>query len=772
MRFVYILSEDKISIEVQKNREKLSPFIRIKKDIDDLSHKLVRKDDKIIWQFIQLLNQSYPPYAIYKEYFSVELVKLLKQSNFIFSKTSNKSSLKKLNNYSSLEKQITQNSKYIIVPKKLKILIHSILKSKVSVSFYFEFDEIEKDISVNYDFLVPLLGTKSLAIIEKIQKDLLLNLFYDICHEHISDISYLTFDELVKLNEHELIHIQYISNSKQNKSVEFISNTLFKMNIFHQENLEEKELDFYYSVLQNYLQNKKYIDYDDKIILFDEKDIIEKLDNKTLLKVFSYNLNQDIRVFIDKILSIMPSIVQTSISKKLQTLGFKATLKGYQEEGVLWLYNLHHNKIDGGLLADEMGLGKTIQVIAFLLLSRKKHHLIIAPASLVHNWKNEILKFTTLTEKDISLSIDNSNFITILSYEYARSNIEGLKNIAFDIVVMDESQKIKNHKTQIFNAVIQLQREFTIIMTGTPIENSLNDLWNMLFTINPSLHELYTQKIQPLLSNLDEYNEAIELTINMLYPIMLQRKKKQVLDLPDRTTETILIDFSNIEKEKYTQLVKTFTSALKSGLSGRIQSIALEGLLRLRQYCSIHNIVPSSLLATTDISDSKVDKVIEIVKHSIKSQEKIIIFSQFTSSLDQLETCFKGYEYLRLDGSTSKIHRNTYVKQFQDPMSQYKIFLISLKAGGVGLNLTTAKTAILLEPWWNPAVEEQAFARIDRIGQLKKTKIYRLIYKDSIEEKINTLIEHKQDIFDSMSSVLINKKYLEMEIARDIFKIL
>ena len=152
--------------------------------------------------------------------------------------------------------------------------------------------------------------------------------------------------------------------------------------------------------------------------------------------------------------------------------------------------------------------------------------------------------------------------------------------------------------------------------------------------------------------------------------------------------------------------------------------------------------------------------------------KKIIIFSQFTSSLDQLELIFKGYEYLRLDGSTPKKHRDTYVKQFQDPMSKYKIFLISLKAGGVGLNLTTAKTAILLEPWWNPAVEEQAFARIDRIGQLKKTKIYRLIYKDSIEEKINTLIEQKQDIFDSMSSVLINKKYLEMEIARDVFKIL
>lgn len=337
---------------------------------------------------------------------------------------------------------------------------------------------------------------------------------------------------------------------------------------------------------------------------------------------------------------------------------------------------------------------------------------------------------------------------------------------------MDESQKIKNHKTQIFNAIIQIKRDFTIIMTGTPIENSLNDLWNMLFTINPSLHELYISKIQPLLLDNENYSKAIELTINMLYPIMLQRKKNEVLNLPNRDTATLFIEFTNQEEMAYKQLVNTFTSALKSGLSGRIQSIALEGLLRLRQYCSIHSIVPQSLLATTNLIDNKINKTMELIEESIISNEKIIVFSQFTSSLDKLELLFQesNYNYLRLDGSTTKINRNQYVEQFQNQTSGYDIFLISLKAGGVGLNLTSARSAILFEPWWNPAVEEQAFARIDRIGQLKTTKIYRLIYKDSIEEKISNLVKQKQGIFDSMSSFLSSSKNLEMQIAKDIFK--
>ena len=545
------------------------------------------------------------------------------------------------------------------------------------------------------------------------------------------------------------------------------------MKIFDKDNLEIKQLDFYYTILQNYLQNKSYVEFENQIILLDEKNLIQDIDNTTLLKVFSYNLKEDIRLFIDNILNLKINIEKNYIVEELRNNQFNATLKDYQEDGVLWLYNLYKNNIDGGLLADEMGLGKTIQVIAFLLLSKTKSNLIIAPASLIHNWKKEILKFTELNENDISLSIEQDKFISIVSYEYARSKIDDIKQQQYDILIMDESQKIKNHKTQIFNAITQIKRSFTVIMTGTPIENSLNDLWNMLFSINPSLHELFINKIQPLLSNNEEYSKAIELTINMLYPIMLQRRKSQVLDLPKRETKTIFIDFSKEEAERYKKLVNIFSSALESGLSGRIQSIALEGLLRLRQYCSIHKIVPNSLLTTYDLADSKMNITHKLIHESLEKNEKVIVFSQFTSSLDELEKLFKenNFSYLRLDGSTTNANRNKYVSQFQNKNSNIQIFLISLKAGGVGLNLTNARTAILFEPWWNPAVEEQAFARIDRIGQLQTTKIYRLIYKNSIEENIDKLIHKKQNIFDNMSTFLVGAKSLKMEVARDIFKI-
>ena len=772
MRFVYILVNDKIQIEIQKNRDKLSPFIRNKKIISNLYADLKIENDKRIFQYIKLLNQTQPPFEIGKDFLSSELIKIIEDSNFIFSKVNIKSSLKKLTNFSSLNTLVYKKDYEIISPKKLKIIIDKFYKDKVSVLFYFEFDEIEKDVSINYDFQIPLVKSKEIAIISNVEKTKLLNLYKSIVNQDIMHSKYITIDKLNQLNENELINIQYKSESKKQKSVDFVSNTLFKMNIFDKDSLSNQELDFYYSMLENYLQNKNYIDYDDKIVLFNEEDIIIDIDNKTLLKVFSYNLNQDIRIFIDKVINVKSLIDKKELIEKLKSCGFNATLKNYQEYGVQWLYNLYKNNIDGGLLADEMGLGKTIQVIAFILLSKSKNNLIITPASLVHNWKNEILKFTDIAENDISLSIENNSFITILSYEYVRSKIEILQEQDFDILIMDESQKIKNHKTQIFNAIIQIKRDFTIIMTGTPIENSLNDLWNMLFTINPSLHELYISKIQPLLLDNENYSKAIELTINMLYPIMLQRKKNEVLNLPNRDTATLFIEFTNQEEMAYKQLVNTFTSALKSGLSGRIQSIALEGLLRLRQYCSIHSIVPQSLLATTNLIDNKINKTMELIEESIISNEKIIVFSQFTSSLDKLELLFQesNYNYLRLDGSTTKINRNQYVEQFQNQTSGYDIFLISLKAGGVGLNLTSARSAILFEPWWNPAVEEQAFARIDRIGQLKTTKIYRLIYKDSIEEKISNLVKQKQGIFDSMSSFLSSSKNLEMQIAKDIFK--
>ena len=774
MRFIYIISDNEIIIEVQQNRDKLSPFIRNKKQIYNLEEKLSNNTDKIIFQFVKFLNQTYPPYTIPNEFIFNELIELIEETKFIFFKKNKNASLKKIIDYSLLNNLIKNNKKIEIKPNKIIIRIQKILKEKVKVKYFFNTNEIQKLIPIDYNFYIPILETKQIGYINKNFIEFANKQFSKVISKNMEKTTYLTFNELKKINEYELFKIEYQSIQKNKSNISFVSNNLFRMNIFNKDNLKNEDLDFYYTILQNYLNNKNFIEYRNEIILFDEKKILEDIDSKTLLNVFSYKLKNDIQEFINKLSNIQLKINKHKLLSILKEKKLNATLKSYQEDGVLWLYNLYKNEIKGGLLADEMGLGKTLQVIAFILISKAKKILIISPASLTHNWKNEILKFTNYSENDISLDLTNNNVtITILSYETVRSKIEIIKKNQYDILVMDESQKIKNHQTQIFQAVNQIKRDFTIIMTGTPIENSLNDLWNMLFTINPSLHELYTKKIQPLLKDIRSHNKAIELTIKILYPIMMQRRKKDVLELPHRDTQTIFIEFTKEEKIKYKQLVNIFISAIKSGLSGRIQSIALEGLLRLRQFCSIHSIVPQTLINTNNLIDSKLNKVLKITKDCITNNEKIIIFSQFTDSLDKLGNTLNlnNLKYLRLDGSTTKKNRNLIVNKFQKRDSGYDIFLISLKAGGVGLNLTSATNAILLEPWWNPAVEEQAFARIDRIGQNKETKIYRLIYKDSIEEKINSLIEQKQNMFISMTNLLVNRKNLEMEVAKDIFQI-
>ena len=229
MRFVYILVNDKIQIEIQKNRDKLSPFIRNKKIISNLYADLKIENDKRIFQYIKLLNQTQPPFEIGKDFLSSELIKIIEDSNFIFSKVNIKSSLKKLTNFSSLNTLVYKKDYEIISPKKLKIINFKFYKDKVSVLFYFEFDEIEKDVSINYDFQIPLVKSKEIAIISNVEKTKLLNLYKSIVNQDIMHSKYITIDKLNQLNENELINIQYKSESKKQKSVDFVSNTLFKI---------------------------------------------------------------------------------------------------------------------------------------------------------------------------------------------------------------------------------------------------------------------------------------------------------------------------------------------------------------------------------------------------------------------------------------------------------------------------------------------------------------------------------------------------------------
>lgn len=776
MKFISIFNEKCISIEVQSNRDRLSPFIRNQAIMSDLYNSLFSEIDKTIFCFLKLLNKTNPPFIIDNEFISPEILDLIFKSNFCFIKSKN-SSLKRIN---FIPKNFLQNINTVncyIIPESLEIHIEEFYKTKVKIKIYLKFRELESLVPINYDFLVPLVDSKKLAFIDSTAKNLLIDLFESITHTKIND-DILSIKAMENLNLLDNINIKYLSKSSNtNKNIRFVSNSLFKLNVFTKDNLSQEDTDFYSSIINGYLDNKNYVEYNSSIIILNDSNLIEEIEDKVFLKIISNDINLNSKDFLYKILNIREQNEIRDINTELLKLGFNITLKDYQIHGVAWLLKLYENKIRGGLLADEMGLGKTIQVISFLLLVHPKNCLIVVPASLIHNWKNEIEKFTNFFQDKVSLDINKISTLTIVSYETVRNNIIDLQKYPFDILILDESQKIKNDNTQVFNAVKNLQRFFTIVVTGTPIENSLNDLWSMILTIDYGLLELYSNKIKPLLADCGEnsYKKATALTIKIFYPIILQRKKEDVLSLPNQNVKTLLIDFNDKEEIIYQKLIKVFSSALTSGLSGRIQSIALEGLLRLRQYCSLHKTIPNTLINENDIknaNDSKISKTLDIVKNSIQHNEKIIIFSQFTKTLDKLEPILKSfnYSYLRLDGSVSKKKREQFLNLFQHT-DDYPVFLISLRAGGFGLNLTSAKNIILLEPWWNPAVEEQAFARIHRIGQLQETTVYRLIYRNSIEEKIDNLLEQKKGIFNEMSSVLINTKSLEMEIIKDVFSI-
>lgn len=772
MRFVYIVTEDSIDVEIQKYRERLSPFIRSKSIVSGVNSKLKLQADKNISIYLSLLKSIFPPYKIPRIYLTKDIVNEIEKSKFIFERKSKNGSLERLKTIPKRLYDIPrENESSSVVFDVLQIYIEGVKRIGYDVRICAKSKEYSIEIPPSYNLNIPLIDRKTFASIDVNSINALKEKFGKWCGLDLEN-KILSDKDLKELNNNKEVNIKYISNRK-NKSVHYVSRSLFKVGAYQNIDLTKEEVKYYNDILIAYLNEKKYVEYNDKVIFIDDeltKNFIEKLDSRILQKLFSDDVSCN--DFIRRISSIDTVFNKNEVGNKLKDIGFNAELKEYQKEGVSWLLNLYFNDVEGCLLADEMGLGKTIQLISFLLISNVNKILIIVPASLIHNWENELRKFTNYYENDISISLDKDRKICIISYEFARSKIHSLQEIQYDVLVLDESQKIKNVNTQIFSSIKHINRKFTVIMTGTPVENSLDDLWTMLYAVKADLHSLYVNKVAKLLLTKESYTKAISLTIKLLHPIILQREKKDVLNLPKRVDKRVFIEFSKDEKLIYEKLVNIFASSLSSGLSGRVQTIALEGLLRLRQYCSIHSTIPDSLISTRRVVDSKMEHSKRIIELCISVNEKIVIFSQFTKTLDVIQTMLdeQKYKYVRLDGSMSKQKRKYNINKFQNNQ-KYNVFLVSLRAGGVGLNLTSARNALLFEPWWNPAVEEQAFSRIDRIGQENNITIYRLIYKDSVEEKIETILENKKEIYNDLTSMLINIKSMQSEITKEIFGI-
>lgn len=458
--------------------------------------------------------------------------------------------------------------------------------------------------------------------------------------------------------------------------------------------------------------------------------------------------------------------INTKIPKKLNT-----ELRTYQKIGYKWLKTLEQYKM-GGILADDMGLGKTVQVLTVILSyiqenkEKAKNSIIVCPSSLTLNWYNEIQKFTP-TIKTLVISGDylerkrkietiNNYQIVITSYDSLKRDIDLYTQYNFKYIVADEAQYIKNNNTKNSKAVKLINAETKFALTGTPIENSLSELWSIFDFIMPGYLYKYKKFKElyeiPIIKNQDE--EKMNKLKKQIEPFILRRTKSEVLtELPDKTV-TIL---SNEMKEEQYSIYMSYMAQARDEIMYQIDMKGFEKsqikilslLMRLRQICC-H---PKLFLSEYTGESSKLNQCIEIIQDAVLGEHKILLFSSYTSMFEIIEEQLKKLKinYLKLTGQTKVGERIKLVDEF-NTNKDIKVFLISLKAGGTGLNLTGADMVIHYDPWWNLSAENQATDRTYRIGQKKNVQVYKLITKNSIEEKIYELQQKKAKLIDNMLS--------------------
>lgn len=433
--------------------------------------------------------------------------------------------------------------------------------------------------------------------------------------------------------------------------------------------------------------------------------------------------------------------------------GVNAELRPYQLAAYQWMHDLSAMSW-GGILADDMGLGKTLQAITFIqwrLEKKQGPHLIIVPKSLLHNWESEWLRFTGLKpwiHQGLSRQSTKAELakhkLIVVSYGTLLRDEELFTQIKFDTIIFDEAQAIKNPATKTRQTAGKLSGSFKLVMTGTPIENSLIDLYSLLSLVNPGI--LGSQKQFQHRFN-DQKPESMALLKEMIYPFMLRRLKAQVAaDLPEKMVVERIIDMDEDQAEQYETMRRHYLDLFQQKTEAEWKKSAflvLKGMNELRQICN----APSMLEGHIGLGAKIKELMYEL--EEIIPNHKVLIFSQYVKMLRLVEHQIKqkGWGYVQLDGKTKD--RAQVVQSFQEN-PEVRIFLISLKAGGTGLNLTQAEYVYLLDPWWNPAAEQQAIDRAHRIGQTNKVIAYKFICKGSIEEKVLEMQRHKQHLSDSV----------------------
>ncbi|ELC8427987.1 DEAD/DEAH box helicase [Clostridium perfringens] len=511
--------------------------------------------------------------------------------------------------------------------------------------------------------------------------------------------------------------------------------------------------------LENIKDNEVYIDKS-KVLY-----IQEKLKDRTLSFIKGGNVLQE----------IVGKLLNKEFKRKLVPKALNAELRPYQKEGFKWINEITDLGF-GGILADDMGLGKTLQIIAFLLSQKKSKSIVVVPTSVIYNWMDEFEKFApsiriglvhgSKSKRDkvlrdfkrgLGIKIEEENLkeksyekydVLLTTYGTLKNDEKAYENLSFDYCIIDEAQNIKNPTAQATLSVKNIKSRCNIALTGTPIENNLMELWSIFDFVMPGY--LFTKERFRERFILDESNLS-ELK-SLITPFILRRLKEDVLsELPEKLEKKYLVEMKGKQKQLYSFYVKAIKNQLNenksSEKSGRDKINLFAYLTKLREIC----LDPSLVVPDYTGESSKLTVVKEIVKDASESGKKILLFSQFTSVLKKIEEDFKKEEisYLYLDGGTSAKDRVERVKKFNED-SNIKVFLISLKAGGVGLNLTSASMVIHFDPWWNPAVEDQATDRAHRFGQENKVEVIKLVAKDTIEEKIVLMQEDKRELIKSL----------------------
>lgn len=527
---------------------------------------------------------------------------------------------------------------------------------------------------------------------------------------------------------------------------------------------------------------------------FNSFDVYRNDENKFTVKTYRAGLINELKnlgvelVLSDKFKEFWEQMSTFSTHDGLQLPEHAtAEFREYQLKGYGWLWFMYKYGLNG-ILADDMGLGKTLQALTVLQKAKEVDGpmptLVICPTTVVFNWESEIQKFAPelsclklsgADRKSLFKEIPNYD-VVITSYALIRRDIKHFKDINFRYIILDESQNIKNAMSQTAQAVKQLQATHKLALSGTPIENKLEELWSVFDFLMPgfllTMAEFNSRYVNPIMERQDK---TVEKRLKLqIYPFILRRMKRDVAkDLPDKVENIAYCELTDEQKDFYLQVLDStkeelFKSIEQNGLEKSRLSI-FSALLRLRQICCHPRLYDKENVKHI-MSSGKFEKLKVMLEEIISEGHRVLLFSQFVNMLDIVKGWLEreGIEYEYLTGKTKD--RQAAVEHFNN--SNIPIFLISLKAGGTGLNLTGADYVIHYDPWWNPAVEDQATDRAYRIGQTKKVFVYRLITKNTVEEKIQKLKTIKRNLVDSVISVDRNiVKSLTMDDIKEIFSV-